>query len=362
VVNEVEVWTRARANDGRAFTALFDTHRDRVFRHVLRLVDNVHDAEEITSASFLELWRRRANVVLVSDSVLPWLLVAVGHIARNVSPGTRRYRALFDSLPRADDAADAEQIAFDPVFSAAVRNELDARVSAPASTIPFWRRHLRLGAVIFAGASILIGGAAAAAGLLNMPGAQEVTELGASVVKTGAGTATVQLRPVPDGATDVFVSLTCLTSRTFTFDDGASIGCTMDDVGQATGGGSYTLTLSPGQQSVTITTAPKSSWTIAATYVSERTTEWATNANGETYGALNQGGEPDLIAVIATNGNKGFVHAEELAQADGSEQAATFTSPEQALTWQESMVGKTVSVPVYENDGETLIGEFTIQY
>ena len=111
VVNEVEVWTRACANDGRAFTSLFDTHRDRVFRHVLRLVDNAHDAVEVTSASFLELWRRRASVVLVSDSVLPWLLVTAGHIARNVSRGTRRYRALFDSLPRADAAADAEQIA-----------------------------------------------------------------------------------------------------------------------------------------------------------------------------------------------------------------------------------------------------------
>lgn len=254
------------------------------------------------------------------------------------------------------------QIDFDPVFSDAVRNELDARVSAPSSTVPFWRRHLRLGAGIFAGASILIGGAAAAAGLLAMPGAQEVTEFGASVVKTATGTDAVQLGAVPDGATGVFVSLTCLTPGTFTFEDGASIGCTMDDVGQATGGGSYTLTLSPGQQSVTITTPPESSWTIAATYVSERTTEWAVNDNGETYGALNEGGEPDLIAVIATNGNDGFVHAGELAKADGSEQAATFTSPEQALAWQDSMAGKNVSVPVYQNDGESRVGEFTIQY
>ncbi|WP_146071033.1 hypothetical protein [Cryobacterium sp. Y57] len=195
-----------------------------------------------------------------------------------------------------------------------------------------------------------------------MPGAQEVTEFGASVVKTATGTDTVQLDAVPDGATGVFVSLTCLTPGTFTFEDGASIGCTMDDVGQATGGGSYTLTLSPGQQSITITTPLESSWTITATSVSERTTEWAVNDNGETYGALNEGGEPDLIAVIATNGNEGFVHAGELAHADGSEQAATFTSPEQALAWQDSMAGKNVSVPVYQNDGETRIGEFTIQY
>ena len=136
----------------------------------------------------------------------------------------------------------------------------------------------------------------------------------------------------------------------------------MEDVGQPTGGGSYTLDLSPDQHSITVTTAPESSWTIAAAYVSERTTEWAINAYGETYGARNESGEPDLIAVIATNGNDGFVHAGELAHADGSEQAATFTSPEQALAWQDSMAGETVSVPVYQNDGETRIGEFTIQY
>jgi hypothetical protein len=254
------------------------------------------------------------------------------------------------------------QIDFDPVFSAAVRNELDVRVTAPTSTIPFWRYHLRLGAGIFAGASILIGGAAAATVILAMPGAQEVTELGASVVETATGTAAVQLGAVPDRATGVFVSLTCLTPGIFTFDDGASIGCDMDDVGQPSGGGSYTLNLSPEQQFITITTAPESSWTIAATYVSEQTTAWAVNANGETYGALNESGEPDLIAVTATNGHEGFVHAGELAHADGSEQAATFTSPEQALAWQDSMVGTTVSVPVYQNDGETRIGEFTIQY
>jgi RNA polymerase sigma factor (sigma-70 family) len=111
VVSEVEIWKRACANDGRAFSSLFDTHRDRVFRHGLRLVDNAHDAEEVTSASFFELWRRRESVVLVSGSVLPWLLVTAGKIARNVSRGTRRYRTLFTSLPRTHDTFDAAEIA-----------------------------------------------------------------------------------------------------------------------------------------------------------------------------------------------------------------------------------------------------------
>lgn len=100
VVNESELWRRAKNNDGSAFTALFDLHRDRIFRHCLRLIENVHDAEEVTAASFFELWRRRDAVTLVSGSVLPWLVVTAGNLARNSRRATRRYRALFDSLPR----------------------------------------------------------------------------------------------------------------------------------------------------------------------------------------------------------------------------------------------------------------------
>ena len=106
IVSEVELWTRARADDGRAFASLFDQHRDRVFRHCLRLTENPHDAEEVTATSFLELWRRRASIILVNDSVLPWLLVTANNVARNVSRGTRRYRALLDALPRSTDALD----------------------------------------------------------------------------------------------------------------------------------------------------------------------------------------------------------------------------------------------------------------
>jgi RNA polymerase sigma factor (sigma-70 family) len=124
IVNEVELWTRARADDGRAFASLFDQHRDRVFRHCLRLVENPHDAEEVTATSFLELWRRRTSIILVNDSVLPWLLVTASNVARNVSRGTRRYRALLDTLPRATDALDYAQRAMADVDDRDVDNAL----------------------------------------------------------------------------------------------------------------------------------------------------------------------------------------------------------------------------------------------
>ena len=99
-------WTAACAGDGEAFGRVFDAHRNAVFRHALRLVDSVADAEDVTAAAFLELWRRRADVRLVGGSPLPWLLVTTTNVARNLRRATLRYRRLLASLPRAQHALD----------------------------------------------------------------------------------------------------------------------------------------------------------------------------------------------------------------------------------------------------------------
>jgi len=75
----------------------------------------------------------------------------------------------------------------------------------------------------------------------------------------------------------------------------------------------------------------------------------------------NPNGIPDLIAVVATNGLQGYVHRAELEEADGTAAAREFTSPEDAIRWQEERAGKTFTVPVYEADGTTQIGEFVIE-
>jgi DNA-directed RNA polymerase specialized sigma24 family protein len=80
---ESGLWELARHNDGDAFGALFDLHRDRVYRRARGLLEATHDAEDVTAAAFFELWRRRGSVRLDS-SVLPWLLVTVVNLARNV--------------------------------------------------------------------------------------------------------------------------------------------------------------------------------------------------------------------------------------------------------------------------------------
>lgn len=109
--DEAECWSDAMAGDARAVAALFDLHHARVYRYALRLLSDVHDAEDTTAGAFLELWRRRSSVRLVEGSVLPWLLVTTAHLSRNAARGLRRYRAVLRSLPRSDTVGGTEELA-----------------------------------------------------------------------------------------------------------------------------------------------------------------------------------------------------------------------------------------------------------
>lgn len=110
-MDDEALWHRSRAGDGEAFGLLFDRHRERVFRHACRLVETRHDAEDVTAAAFLELWRRRDDVRLVRGSVLPWLLVTASNLARNARRAMRRHRRFLARLPREAAAPDAADVA-----------------------------------------------------------------------------------------------------------------------------------------------------------------------------------------------------------------------------------------------------------
>jgi|GEM_PF-2234306 len=82
-------------------------------------------------------------------------------------------------------------------------------------------------------------------------------------------------------------------------------------------------------------------------------TQVKVNAEGKTYGsaagAKSRAEEPDLIAVIATNGEKGYVWKTDLY-------AGQPKNPEEAA----KMVPKERVIPVYKSDGHTKIGEFVV--
>jgi hypothetical protein len=247
-----------------------------------------------------------------------------------------------------------------PSFSAGLRaaliNHIDTEMAPPALR----RRALWIGLAIAGGIGLLGGAGVATAAILTQPGGTQVAALTSPVTATHTGTATVELGHAPRGATNIRISLVCLSAGTFTFPDGARVTCSDSDATEPvrlrTSG--YSIPVTANQHSVTITTGPDATWTLTATYASEHITSWATNPHGDTYGVINTDGTPDLIAVVATNRKEGYVFATDLAHADGSDQ--NFTSPEQALKWQRERQGKTMSIPVYLADGTTRIGTFEI--
>lgn len=241
-------------------------------------------------------------------------------------------------------------------FASAFRSRLVSHVETARS-----RTRRRLFVSAGATAALLAGGtaAAAASGFLPLPGEAIVSEVGVNYSGTFTGTAAIDLDEQPDSATDVALTFSCLTVGTFTFDDGAEVSCTgpADFKSKTT----YLLpidALTGGR--VTVTTSDDASWNLTAGYVSAHMSSWLENENGETFGVVNENGLPDLVAVIATNGQQGYVFRSDLEEADGTEAARHFTSPEDALAWQSETAGVTHWLTVFEADGTTPIGRFRI--
>ena len=94
----------------------------------------------------------------------------------------------------------------------------------------------------------------------------------------------------------------------------------------------------------------------------------AVNADGLAFGsALSAKSEaelPDLILVVANSGREGYVFQGDLASVDGSAAAKAFKSPEDALAWQDEWQRTSEAertIPVYESDSRTVVGDFTVQ-
>jgi len=101
------LWQQAADGDPSAFGALFERHSDRVYNHCFRRTGSWTAAEDLTSVVFLETWRKRKEVRLADDSLLPWLLAVANNVVRNRDRSLRRHRRLLAKLPPAVVAPDA---------------------------------------------------------------------------------------------------------------------------------------------------------------------------------------------------------------------------------------------------------------
>ncbi|GAB2680332.1 RNA polymerase sigma factor [Kribbella swartbergensis] len=107
------LWQRFSSGDHQAFGQLYDRHVHAVFTFLHRRTACWSEAEDLTSAVFLQAWRRRADVVLDRDSALPWLLGVAAYTARSAWRSKLRYRrALSTIVNLAEDGHDlADEVA-----------------------------------------------------------------------------------------------------------------------------------------------------------------------------------------------------------------------------------------------------------
>jgi RNA polymerase sigma factor (sigma-70 family) len=83
------------------FGELFEEHADAIYNFCFRRLADWALAEDMTSAVFLEAWRRRAQVDLIAEPALPWLYGVATNLLRNHRRSLRRASA---ALARFHDA------------------------------------------------------------------------------------------------------------------------------------------------------------------------------------------------------------------------------------------------------------------
>lgn len=232
----------------------------------------------------------------------------------------------------------------DTKFAAGMRQQL-VDTAGGISPLAQHMRRRRLAVGLVAGGvavALLTAGGVAIAGI---PGQRIVLSSGPTVTEHHVGSATVELALETGDANAVQVTITCTSAGSFVVEHGMDSGgatgteweCGNENpIGRSTPLGE--LPLVDGAVSLTVTTEPNTTWTIDLHFVTSELTEWGVNANGQTFGTSNNNGNPDLIAVQATNGAIGYSY------------------------WSDFMIygNEGNTFPVYESDGTTVIGEFYI--
>lgn len=100
MTTDTELIRRSIRRDHHAFAELFDRHGDSLFRYAFGLTHDADDAQDLVQDTFMTAWKRLADIHLVSDSMLPWLIVA----CRNHGANLRRSKLVRATVPLRDVA------------------------------------------------------------------------------------------------------------------------------------------------------------------------------------------------------------------------------------------------------------------
>lgn len=110
--SEEELWRDATAGSADAWDELFVRHHGAIYNFCFRRIGAWSAAEDLTSAVFLEAWRRRAEARPQVTSALPWLYGIATMLTRNHRRSLRRYRDALERIPPPEPGADpAEDVA-----------------------------------------------------------------------------------------------------------------------------------------------------------------------------------------------------------------------------------------------------------
>ncbi|OUZ07329.1 hypothetical protein BHE97_17680 [Aeromicrobium sp. PE09-221] len=110
---------RACRDDERAFGALFDRHVDAVYWQAFGVLRHRDEAQDVAQETFVTAWRRRHDITIVDESVLPWLLVTARFTAQNVRRKIARVHP--GELPEvADGARSADELVADADIRSAI--------------------------------------------------------------------------------------------------------------------------------------------------------------------------------------------------------------------------------------------------
>jgi RNA polymerase sigma factor (sigma-70 family) len=126
------LWRRAQEGNAEAFGDLFDRHAPAIYRYCFRRTADHALAEDLTSITFLEAWRRQKESN--PEQVLPWLYGIATNVIRNQRRSRLRYRRALKRLPhlRPDDG---------------VADEIDSRLDADQRMSDILERVKRLPAI-----------------------------------------------------------------------------------------------------------------------------------------------------------------------------------------------------------------------
>lgn len=93
------LWERGQQGEEESFGLLFERHAAAIHSFCFRRTGDWTLAEDLTSVTFLEVWRHRARVQLRAQEVLPYLYGVATNVARNSARSRRRYAAALARMP-----------------------------------------------------------------------------------------------------------------------------------------------------------------------------------------------------------------------------------------------------------------------